>query len=82
MNKQNDLSEFAETKEFTLDYKLFALEFKRMTLYNELKKNIKVALGKGEDGLNDKNHLIRIYLYETRNIDQKINEIRELKLRK
>ena len=58
-----------------LEKQLTELELNRMILYNELVDNIKT---KPEQ----KKTLCKIYLYETKTIDKKINVIRQIILRK
>ena len=81
MKKKNDDSQsnffqFENLKPFTIHHQLGMLEGNRKRLFEELLEN----LDKKTITIDDKKKLCRVYMYETIEIDKKINEIRQIML--
>lgn len=84
MKKENKtMFDFQETRPIAIELKLIQLENQRLSLYRELISNLyKIDNGSEYDDREDRRKLCKIYVYETKKLDEKIKEIRELMLRR
>lgn len=71
--QQKTFYDFKDFSKYTIYHQLGMLQAQRRQLFNELIEN----LSKYHD-LDDKKRLCKVYMYETKHIDEKLREIRNL----
>lgn len=84
MKKENHtLFDYKEIRPIAIELRLIQLENQRLQLYRELISNLfKIDNGSEYEDREDRRKLCKIYMYETKKLDEKIKEIRELMLRR